>query len=229
MPGTGTGPGVLRAGLRRGRGRTDGRAHLAWHRLVAPAAQPLPSPLLNPPVGKLRPPPPAAAATGAGQLPFSANDLRRRPTGSALRPVSGSRSGRPRPVAPADWLGPVSAAPRPGVMQGRELPGAGLRQGRLGLRQAGSELAAARPPTPLRVRAPREPRRAGPRRAPPPGPAGARGRALLPRAARTPRGQGRALTWAASVPVAAGAPPGSTHSGEAVGGPFRVLRRCFTL
>lgn len=37
------------AGLRRGHGRTNGRAHLAWHRLVVPAARPLRRRLLNPP------------------------------------------------------------------------------------------------------------------------------------------------------------------------------------
>lgn len=64
------------AGLRRGHGRTDGRAHLAWHRLVAPAARPLPRPFINPPAG--RPPPTAASCRGdwGGATPLLANYLR---------------------------------------------------------------------------------------------------------------------------------------------------------
>lgn len=56
------------AGLRRGHGRTDGRAHLAWHRLVAPAARPGPRHPLNPPARKPHLPLPAAAVIGAGQI-----------------------------------------------------------------------------------------------------------------------------------------------------------------
>lgn len=57
-------------GLRRGHGKTDGHAHLAWHRSVAPAARPLPRTFINPPAGRPRPPQPAAAVIGAGKIPF---------------------------------------------------------------------------------------------------------------------------------------------------------------
>lgn len=61
---------VSRTALLRRHGGTDGRAHLAWHRFVAPAARPLPGPVLNPPVGRRCPPRPAAVVIGAGQIPF---------------------------------------------------------------------------------------------------------------------------------------------------------------
>lgn len=58
------------AGLRRGHGRTDGRVHLARHRLHDSAEWPLLRRPLNPPAGRPRPQPPAAAGIGAEQAPF---------------------------------------------------------------------------------------------------------------------------------------------------------------
>lgn len=58
------------AGLRRGHGRTDGRAHLAWHRLVVPAAGAPAQALYKPSGGRALPTAASCAVIGAGKIPF---------------------------------------------------------------------------------------------------------------------------------------------------------------